>query len=189
MKWYIKHWHRPSAGSTRALPAACAGLGHSQREKGHLPDGNHLFNTPNVGSEQKENIDFMPGCCVVKVQEWRDGMADPRGKEAQGSGMGGGSWREAEMSPPGPALWHRTHSRPAQDPSEPPSSSWLLSPPSPSGFYSLSRHGGSSWKTDWNSKVLTELYGFWHFAFSEAWIFFITDLYSLLVSSSSISNG
>lgn len=49
--------------------------------------------------------------------------------------------------------------------------------------------GGSSWKTDWNSKVLTELYGFWHFAFSKARIFFMTDLYAFLVSSSSISNG
>lgn len=65
----------------------------------------------------------------------------------------------------------------------------LLSPPSPSGFYSTSHGRGSLWKTDWNSRVLTTLYGFWHFAFSEAWVFFITDLYYLLVSSSSVSNG
>lgn len=60
VKWYIKHWQWPSSGSTRALPAACAGLGHSTREKGHLPCGNHPLNTPNVGSGQRGNADLMP---------------------------------------------------------------------------------------------------------------------------------
>lgn len=118
----------------------------------------------------------------MKVQGWGNGRAGPGDEEqlgAVGWEVGAGGKQRCLL----PALHWGTGPIPCL-----PKIHHLLSPPSPSGVYSTSHHGGSSWKTGWNSKVLTELYGFWHFAFFEAWIFFITDLYYLLVSSSSVSN-